>query len=218
RANRLLGAKTAIVHGIPLRASDFEAMRQARTSLVWSPRSNIALYGQTADVGAALDAGVRVALAPDWAVTGSSNLLEELHFAAQWNVEHLSSLLSDQQMVAMVTSIPAQIAGVDDEVGAIRPGLYADLLVISGNRSVPARAMLEARAKDVQLVLVGGQPLYGAPKLMERYWERSELDAVNAGGAGKVVKLPARVGRMRELEARLQKALVAEGTQLTPSP
>jgi imidazolonepropionase-like amidohydrolase len=30
----------------------------------------------------------------------------------------------------MTTAVPAGLTGVDDRIGAIKPGLYADLLVI----------------------------------------------------------------------------------------
>src|SRR5215212_7596525 len=90
-------------------------------------------------------AGVPIALGPDWAITGSSNLLDELHYAAQWNADHLAGRLTDEQLVAMVTTIPAQMAGIDDAVGAIRAGLRADLLVIAGDRAHPTRRSFKPR-------------------------------------------------------------------------
>jgi cytosine/adenosine deaminase-related metal-dependent hydrolase len=76
QSQSLLNPKGVVIHGIPLRPTDFQAMSLHGTSLVWSPRSNLELYGATADINAALDAGVEIALAPDWAVTGSSNMFE----------------------------------------------------------------------------------------------------------------------------------------------
>ncbi len=127
QSRALLNPKGILIHGISLGASDFLAMAATGTALVWSPRSNLELYGTTANIAAALDAGVEIALAPDWALTGSSNMLDELKTAAQWNREHLGGRLTDRQLVDLVTSVPAHVAGVDDEVGFIRPGLRADL-------------------------------------------------------------------------------------------
>src|SRR5262249_27810794 len=109
----LLNPKGVLVHGIPLTASDFAAMAAAGTALVWSPRSNLELYGATTNVNAALAAGVETALAPDWALTGSSNMLDELKVASRWNRDHLSGRLSDRDLVEMATSVPARIVGVD---------------------------------------------------------------------------------------------------------
>jgi hypothetical protein len=62
----LLGPKTAIIHGVALGADEFLEMAKSGTALIWSPRSNFELYGFTADVAAAVNANLMVALAPDW--------------------------------------------------------------------------------------------------------------------------------------------------------
>jgi 5-methylthioadenosine/S-adenosylhomocysteine deaminase len=60
------------IHCLALTAADFKTFGKHGGSMVWSPLSNLLLYGQTADVGEALDAGVPVALGSDWAPSGSS--------------------------------------------------------------------------------------------------------------------------------------------------
>ena len=49
--------------------------------MVWSPLSNLLLYGATADVAAAQAAGVSIGLGSDWSPAGSKNLLGELKVA-----------------------------------------------------------------------------------------------------------------------------------------
>src|SRR5688500_20413054 len=49
--------------------------------LVWSPLSNLLLYGKTAAVYDAIAAGVMVSLGTDWTPSGSPNLLTELKIA-----------------------------------------------------------------------------------------------------------------------------------------
>ncbi len=73
-----------VIHGIALTPQDFVEMKKNNMFLVWSPRSNLKLYGETVDVQTALDAGLPVAIAPDWTVTGSSNMLDELRFARNY--------------------------------------------------------------------------------------------------------------------------------------
>src|SRR5262249_5382303 len=119
-SQQLLNPKGVLIHGVSLVPHDFQAMAAIGTALVWSPRSNLELYGATADVNAALDAGVEVALAPDWAISGSGNMLDELRTAGQWNRDHLGGRLTDRQLVEMTSATPARIAGIDDEAGAIR--------------------------------------------------------------------------------------------------
>ena len=78
KSKGLLTDATVIVHGVGLATSDFYEMATgppARadgvgdgrgTKLVWSPLSNLLLYGKTAAVYDALSAGVLVALGTDW--------------------------------------------------------------------------------------------------------------------------------------------------------
>ena len=218
----LLTDKTAIIHGIALGANEFQAMHDAGTSLIWSPHSNIELYGQTTDILTAKNAGVRIALSPDWAVTGSKSLLDELYFAAGWNKEHLNNLLSDKDLVEMVTSIPASIAGVDDKVGSIQVGLYADLLVISGDSTQPYSSLVQADTDDVKLVLVNGSPVYGTQDLMEKFWNISKLEFLlnsTLARPAMMLKLPLPKesgGTFKELQHSLKIKLAEEGTTLAP--
>jgi hypothetical protein len=216
QSQSLLNPKGVLIHGIPLGASDFQAMAAAGTALVWSPRSNLELYGATADVSAALDAGVEIALAPDWALTGSSNLLDELKTAAEWNRGRLGGRLTDRQLIDMVTSVPARVTGVDDEVGQIRPGLRADLLVVNGDPDDPYGAVIDATPAKVQLVLIAGVPLYGTREVMERFWGKPDLEEISLPGGRKTLATPAAGVVVAQVAARLQAALAQEGTSLAP--
>jgi hypothetical protein len=216
KSAHLLNPKGILIHGISLGTSDFQAMAESGTALVWSPRSNIELYGATTNIPAALDAGVEVALAPDWALTGSSNMLDELKTAAQWNREHLGGRLTDRQLVEMVTSVPARIASIDDNVGAVSVGLRADLVVISGDHNNPFGAVIEATADDVELVFINGVPLYGDRIFMEHFWKRSDLEEINLTEATKVLATPTANFLVADVEKRLQSALNSERTTLAP--
>jgi len=214
QAKSLLNAKGVLIHGVSLGPTDFQAMARTGVALVWSPRSNLELYAATADIRAALDAGVEIALAPDWAITGSGNMLEELKTAARWNRERLGGRLTDRQLIDMVTSVPARVAGVDDEVGAIRPGLRADLLVISRDDNAPYRAVIDAVPSDVGLVVIDGTPLLGERALMERFWDAVELEEILVPKRTKVLGTAAAGVVAAEIGARLQAALTAAGTSL----
>jgi hypothetical protein len=216
QSQSLLNSKGVVIHGIPLRPADFKAMSDYETSLVWSPRSNLELYGATADINAALNEGVEIALAPDWAVTGSSNMLNELKVAALWNSERLGGRLTDKQLVDMATSVPAHIAGIYDEVGAIKVGLRADLIVINGDHKNPYKAVIDATATNVDLVFINGVPLYGDRIFMKHFWDESELEEIVLPEATKTLATPAANFLVSDVENRLQLALQAEGSSLAP--
>ena len=163
----LLTDATVIIHGNALEPEDFAAMRAASSirldgagdglgaKFVWSPLSNLLLYGQTALVYHALRAGVMVSLGTDWSPSGSRNLLDELKIAdialrdprllggdrdlipslsitgKSADEQEDAEIALDKALVEMVTTNPAKTLRWTEEVGSIEPGKFADLLVIT---------------------------------------------------------------------------------------
>lgn len=216
QSQSLLNPKGVVIHGVSLTAPDLQAMAAAGTALVWSPRSNLELYGQTANILAALDAGVEIALAPDWAVTGSSNMLNELKVAAEWNRQRLGGRLNNRQLVDMVTTNAAHIAGIDDHVGAIKPGLRADLLVINGKNTDALGSVINAGVADVNLVFINGVPLYGDHNFMLRFWNPLQLEKIELPGAVKFLATPAVNLNVAAIKSSLELALSRAGSSLAP--
>jgi 5-methylthioadenosine/S-adenosylhomocysteine deaminase len=169
KCRAFLSPTTAVIHGSAFEKSDFRNMRLAATALVWSPRSNIVLYGSTTDVIAAFREGVSIALAPDWAPSGSKNMLAEIQYAAQLNKTSLGGFFSNQQLFEMATSIPARIARIDDKVETIQTGLFADLFILRGDVTHPFDSLVQSKPQDVSLVMVNGKPIYGDAQLMSKF-------------------------------------------------
>jgi 5-methylthioadenosine/S-adenosylhomocysteine deaminase len=157
----LYAPQTSITHGTAFTATEFAVMAAASMKLTWSPASNVALYGTTTDIPAALAAGVVVSLAPDWSMGGSQNLLDELAFAKQWSDANWAGALSDQQLVEMVTINAAAALGLANTIGRLQSGMLADVIVVQGDTANPYAAIVDATPADVSLVMVGGVALYG---------------------------------------------------------
>ena len=164
--NNLLVGELVLIHGVALTANEFTQMANAGSTLVWSPLSNLLLYGQTADVAAAKAAGVHITLAPDWAPSGSKSPLHELKVADMWDDEKLGDIFTDYEMVEMVTSGAALATNWQDEVGTLAPGTAADIVVIDNIHADPYRNLINAVDPDVRLSIVGGLPLYGDADIM----------------------------------------------------
>jgi 5-methylthioadenosine/S-adenosylhomocysteine deaminase len=214
----LLTEKTVIVHGTAIGQAEFNAMKSAGSSLVWSPRSNIDLYGQTTDIVKARSLGINIALAPDWAISGSKNMLDELNFVSRWIKTHGISL-TDKDLFEMSTSIPAAISGIADKVGSIKVGLYADLLVISGDSVHPYSSLVKAQPDQIRLVFVNGSPLYGNKELMKKFWNLSDLEELGGGLNPMVLKLPlpkSTLNSFKELAEKLSEKMKDQGTTLAP--
>jgi 5-methylthioadenosine/S-adenosylhomocysteine deaminase len=183
----LLADKTVVIHGTALERADFKEMAAAGAKLVWSPLSNLLLYGRTTQVYDALAEGVNVSLGTDWTPGGSNTLLDELKIAdislrdkrvlgaarGAWTNAAL-----DRELADMVTRNPAKALRWP-EVGSIETGKHADLLVLQRPARTPTRKpdspyrnLIDATQKDVRVVLVDGQPVAG------------DADAMKAAGAG----------------------------------
>jgi len=178
----LYAPQTAITHGTAYTATEFATMGTNGMKLTWSPASNVALYGITTDIPAALGAGLTISIAPDWSMGGSQNMLDELRFADAWDNARWGDVLSAQELVEMATINAARVLALEDTIGTIAVGSKADLLVVGGDTSAPYDAILGATPREVRLVMVGGVVLYGDDQLQAAGPEVPGCEAIDICG------------------------------------
>lgn len=176
------------IHCAALQARDFAVFGRHGGSMVWSPLSNLLLYGGTARVGAALDAGVTVALGSDWAPSGSKNLLGELKAARLAASAAGAPALSAPDLVAMVTTNPARMLGWDAQLGSLEAGKRADLIVVTGTDGDAYDTLIDATEADIALVVINGVPRCGTPALMGALG-LGDGEQVRVGGGARVLNL-----------------------------
>lgn len=157
---RLLFPRVAVIHGTAVPVAQFRAWADSGVSVTWSPISNGLLYGATTPIDSVWGAGVNVSIGSDWGPSGSKNLLGELKAADLWNQAH-GRPFSDSLLVAMVTVHPARALQWQGWAGTVTQGKAADLVVLDRIRLDPYRNLIEATERNVQLVFVGGRPVYG---------------------------------------------------------
>ncbi len=185
--NGLVDDRLSVIHGVPLTATEYAIMAAGGSNLVWSPKSNVLLYGTTANIPAALNAGVTVALAPDWTESGEFNILDELRFAESWSNANWSGQISALQFTEFVTVNAAHALGLQDRIGSIEEGKQADLVVIPQFSEDPYADLLDTEAKDVTLTVVNGRPMYGNPTLMQSFPFLSDMESVSICGVPKTM-------------------------------
>ncbi len=172
--------RVSIIHGVAFKQVDFHQMAAKGVGLIWSPRSNLELYGATTDVVTALAEHVKIALAPDWSPTGSNGMLEELKFAGTWNSGQVPPVFTNMEMVRMATKYPAQLAGLGDRIGMLTAGYAADLLVLRRKEPDAYESVVHAGPADVELVIVDGGPVYGNPEAMKNLLPKSRTREAQA--------------------------------------
>ncbi len=168
------------IHAAGLLAQDFAVLRQHGGSMVWSPLSNLLLYGDTARVAAAREAHVPIGLGSDWSPSGSKNLLGELKVAWLYSHHVLDDLFSARDIVAMVTRDAAAILKWQSALGSLEAGKHADLCVIDGVDGDPYAALIHARETQIRLVMIEGVARYGVPALMHAL--HADGEKIRVGG------------------------------------
>jgi cytosine/adenosine deaminase-related metal-dependent hydrolase len=158
---------TVVIHGTALSEDQLGDVRDAGASLVWSPQSNLRLYGETTRAAHALDIGLPVGLGADWLPSGSTSLLAELTVARHALATQTGTEPDPRKLVDMVTRDAAKIAGLDDKLGTIAEGRPADLAVFERHRDDPWLNIVIAEPAWVELVMIGGDVAYGHTPVVE---------------------------------------------------
>ncbi|HEX8367387.1 MAG TPA: amidohydrolase family protein [Pyrinomonadaceae bacterium] len=177
------------IHALALNADDLAELHAAGGKIVWSPLSNLLLYGQTINPNALVQSGVPFALGCDWSPSGSKNLLEEMKVA--WLVaQDAEANLTPRDLCAAVTRHAAEIASWGSALGSIENNKYADLIVIEGDDGDPYEKLLRATERDVRLVVINGYARTGDADVMNRFgFPAKQLEAVTVGGREKLLNL-----------------------------
>lgn len=157
----MFSPRTAMIHGVGLKPADIRFVAMNGSSLIWSPRSNVSLYGETAQVVTYARMGVNVGLGTDWVRSGSMNLLRELACVDYLNQNFIGHYFSDLSMWRMVTVDGARAQAVGARVGTLAAGQVADVAIFRASAVNPFRAVLSAKTGDVLLTMRGGKVLYG---------------------------------------------------------
>ncbi len=170
-ANCLYDSHTTIVHGAALDQTQLMTMATNGMQLVWSPRSNVFLYGggtdltKTTDIPAALGLGINVALGPDWSIGGSQNMLDEMRFANQVDDGAFGNILDARQIWEMATVNAASAMGVAPLLGTLEINKRADIAVFCPSMDDPYESILASSPREVTAVFVDGRLLYGDQSL-----------------------------------------------------
>jgi cytosine/adenosine deaminase-related metal-dependent hydrolase len=216
------------VHGVGVEAKNYPELAANQIGIVWSPFSNLILYGQTLDILAAQKAGVRLALGSDWLPTGTKGPLEEVKVAAHYvdqvfqdeksaSGPKLNEVFTDRVLFEMLTENPAKMishwenTATERGVGQIAVGSMGSLIVTSLLDANPYTNLVrKVREPDVNLTIIDGMPVYGNAEYLDqvklKYETISELDSLVQGLKVQVDTPPTEKGNWGSHLAKLGRA------------
>ena len=179
-------------HVVWPRVSEIDLMARTGTGVSHCPSSNMRLGSGIAPIREYLDAGVKVGLAVDGSASNdSSHMLAEVRQALLLQrVTKGAEALSAREALEMATLGGASLLGRDD-IGAIAPGMAADLIGIdldrlsfAGSQSDPLAAIVLCSPSGIDLGIINGE-------------------IVVEGGAIRSLELPALIARHNALSGAL---------------
>ncbi|MEZ4365654.1 MAG: amidohydrolase family protein [Kofleriaceae bacterium] len=171
-------ANVGHIHGVGLFAADYFNMARDDAKLVWSPRSNVSLYGMTAQATVFDRLGGVIALGTDWTYSGSATINREMACADQLNREHYGEYFSAEQIWQMATKNAAIATGADELVGTLTVGKLADLAIFRAAPGELHAAVINSLSDDVALVVQGGLVMTGEADVVTALGESCEAVSI----------------------------------------
>jgi cytosine/adenosine deaminase-related metal-dependent hydrolase len=193
RANRHAGTSllyngtALLIHCVPLTEPQLVEVRDTDSKIAWSPSSNIVLYGVTAPIQRILELGITTAIAPDWTPSGEDDMLAEMRYGQAYGVDSSIPELTSERIWMMGTSEAAIVVGLEDFIGRLEVGLVADIAVFGREGPDPYQAVIDSRAEDVRLVLIGGEGWFGDWNVREETWRNDYCETFDACGVEKYI-------------------------------
>lgn len=172
----LLNASLIAVHAVHVNDDDLTAFQEVGVSVVHCPRSNLKLGSGIAPIADMLERGITVAIGTDGAASNNTlDVISEMCFAALLAKGHTRSadVVSAEAALRMATIDAARLLGLDNEVGSIESGKWADLTCIDlGHLNTQpiddplGQIVYSARANQVSDVWIAGRHQLESGKLV----------------------------------------------------
>jgi len=130
----LLGPNLLAVHGVHLNAAEIELLARHGCSVAHCPSSNLKLGSGIAPVSELLKAGVNLGIGTDGAASNNRlDLFAEMRLAALLakGVSGDPQIMPAHRSLEAATLGGARALGLQDQIGSISPGKFADLTAVN---------------------------------------------------------------------------------------
>ncbi|SHI43300.1 amidohydrolase [Lutispora thermophila] len=161
----LLSERTIAAHCVVVDEEDMELLKEKKVNVVHNPGSNMKLASGIAPIKAMADLGINIALGTDGASSNNNlDMLEEMRAATylQKVITKDPTALPVDQVLRMATVNGARALGFDN-VGEIKKGVAADLIVINTDKpwyypkyNEKSAIVYSGNFSDVEFVIIDG--------------------------------------------------------------
>ncbi len=172
----LMNERLNIVHGVWLTAHDIAQIAEAGARVVHNPVSNLKLKSGIAPILDLYRAGIDVALGCDnYSCAETQNIFIAMRMLC------LLPAVTDPEphpvhaayALKAATVMGARAVGLEDKIGALKPGMTADLMILDLNEpafvpfnSAARQIVFSEAGRAIETVLVGGRPVVRNGKLV----------------------------------------------------
>jgi 5-methylthioadenosine/S-adenosylhomocysteine deaminase len=154
-----------VAHAVQASNEDLQILADADVPVSYCPKSNAKFGHGIAPVVAMLDKGIRVALGSDSAASNNRfDLFEEARFGLlQQRSREKNHVLSEQQMLEMMTIRGAEALGMETDIGSLESNKLADVIVVKipthyqTGSQVLNHLIHNTTASDVMKTVIGGK-------------------------------------------------------------
>ena len=163
--------KPVIAHAVQASNDDLDILKDAGVAVAHCPKSNAKFGHGIAPVLTMMEKGICVAIGTDSAASNNRfDMIEEARFALfQQRSRYSTKLLSEQKMLEMMTIDGARALQMQNDIGSLEPGKFADLAVVRVPRDYSTAAQVlnhliyTATASDVVKTFISGKEVHLEP-------------------------------------------------------
>ena len=162
------------VHSVMITRPEMAILAERGATVIFNPASNLLLASGVAPIEEMKEAGVRIALGTD-APNNTQDMMQSMKLAAILPriIRHNPLAVTSREALRMATMAGAEALGLDDRIGSLEPGKYADITMVSMGalHNTPvydpvANLVYSAHSGDVRTVMVSGEVLVEGGRLV----------------------------------------------------
>jgi 5-methylthioadenosine/S-adenosylhomocysteine deaminase len=165
-----LGPEVSCAHSVWLTGPDIDIMAQTGATVCHNPSSNLRLKNGIAPVNALLGKGVNIALGTDsTSINDDDDMVQEMRLAAKLHRQPGlgQPALNSHQALRMATANAARPTSLQDKIGVLEPGRWADLVLLDldamlepytdAGTDVVDTLLYRGKASHVDTVMIQGE-------------------------------------------------------------